>query len=99
VRSRVVIALALATCATAHASNYSGWNNRDLVKLYKFYDMFCRGLDDQDMIEEGCNARSELVNVLLTRGYCYVGNDYDSTRWKKGPASVWGKRGEEARCR
>jgi hypothetical protein len=68
-----------------------------LVKVYKFYDMLCHGLDDEDVIDEGCKDRNELVAVLLARGYCYVGNDYDSTRWKKGPASRW--RGEEARCR
>jgi hypothetical protein len=98
-RNKVIIALALATCTTADASDYSDWNNRDLVHLYKFYDMLCRGLDAEDVIEEGCDDRAELVNVLLAKGYCFVGNDYDSTRWKKGPASRWPKRGEEARCR
>ena len=82
-----------------HAADYSSWNNRDLVKLYKFYDMLCRGLDDADVIDEGCKDRHELVRVLLARGYCYVGNDYDSTRWKKGPASLLRQSGEEAHCR
>jgi hypothetical protein len=98
-RNKGIIALALASCTTAHASDYSSWNNRDLAKLYKFYDMLCRGLDDEDAIVEGCNDRDELVQVLLTRSYCYVGNDYDSTRWKKGPAFRWRRRGEDARCR
>jgi hypothetical protein len=94
-----IIALTLAMCTRAHAADYSAWNNRDLVKLYSFYDLLCRGLDDEDAIDEGCQDRRELVEVLLARGYCYVGGDYNSTRWKKGLASPWRKRGERAHCR
>jgi hypothetical protein len=61
--------------------------------------MLCRGLDDKDVIDEGCKDRKELVKVLVARGYCSVGNDYDSTRWKKGVASRWHKRSAAAPCR
>jgi hypothetical protein len=94
----VIIVVALATCAKAQAADYSSWNNRDLVELYTFYDMLCRGLDDKDVIHEGCKDRKELVKVIVARGYCSVGYDYDSTRWKKGVASR-SRRRSAAPCR
>jgi hypothetical protein len=47
---------------------------------------------------QACDERNLVDAALFAHGYCYVGMGATS-RWEKGPASRWTRRGEEAICR
>ena len=59
----------------------------------------CRGgTGDEQGTKRACDERNLVDAALFGHGYCYVGMGAMS-RWEKGPAARWTRRGEQAICK
>src|ERR1700722_20103962 len=56
----------------------------------------CRGgSGDEQATTQACDERNLVDAALFAHGYCYVGMGATS-RWEKGPAPRWTRRGEQS---
>jgi hypothetical protein len=97
---RTLIALATLTAASpAFGVNYRAWTAPELLQRWMVLNEDCRGgAGDDPATMRACDERNLVDAALFAHGYCYVGMGATS-RWEKGPASRWTRRGEEAICR
>jgi hypothetical protein len=76
--------------------NYRTWGLPDLFIEWGYQDNICRGPYGTET-DEACDKRSRVDDALFAKGWCFVGKG-STSRWEKGPASRWTRRGELAFC-
>jgi hypothetical protein len=95
-----MIAVAMLTAVSpALAVNYSSWTSSELLQRWMVLTEGCRGgSGDDPATMRACDERNLVDAALFAHGYCFVGVG-STSRWEKGPALGWTRRGEEAVCR
>lgn len=95
---KTLIVLAILTAASpALAVNYGVWTAPELLQRWMVLNEDCRGAGDEPATLRACDERNLVDVALYAHGYCYVGMGATS-RWEKGPAPHWTRRGEQAIC-
>jgi hypothetical protein len=96
---KTLIVLALVTAASpALAVNYGTWTAPELLQRWMVLNEDCRGgAGVEPATLRACAERNLVDAALFAHGYCYVGMGATS-RWEKGPAPRWTRRGEQAIC-
>ena len=96
---KTLIAIAtLTTLSPALAANYHAWTGTELLQRWMVLNEDCRGgSGNEQATTRACDERNVVDAALFAHGYCYVGMGATS-RWEKGPASRWSRRGEQASC-
>ena len=88
------IGIALLAVSPAFGLNYRAWTAPELLQRWAVLNEKCR---DDPATTQACDERNLVDAALFAHGYCFVGMGATS-RWEKGPASRWTRRGEEAIC-
>jgi hypothetical protein len=88
---------ALTAVSPALGVDYRAWTAPELLQHWMVLNEGCRG-GAGDEQAAACDERNLVAAALFAHGYCYVGMGATS-RWEKGPASRWTRRGEVAICR
>jgi hypothetical protein len=74
--------------------NYQRMTGEELLQMHHVLDEWCRGAPGGSALSDAaCDERNRLDSALHAKGYCFVGAGATS-RWEKGPASRWHRRGE-----
>ncbi|HEY1863547.1 MAG TPA: hypothetical protein VGG77_07635 [Roseiarcus sp.] len=96
---KTLIVLATLTAANpALGVNYRAWTATELLQRWMVLNEDCRGgAADEPATMRACDERNLVDAALFADGYCYVGMGATS-RWEKGPAPRWTRRGEQAIC-
>ena len=99
-KKKILIALVVLTAASpALGAKYRPWTPPVLLQRWKVLNERCQGgSGGEQATKQACDERKTVDAALFARGYCYVGTGA-TLRWKKGPASRWTGRGEQAVCR
>ncbi len=95
---KTLAAIAILTASPALGVNYRAWTAPELLQRWMVLNEQCRGgSGDEQATMQACDERNLVDAALFAHGYCYVGMGATS-RWEKGPASLWTRRGEQAIC-
>lgn len=94
-----LIILSALMATPALSMDYRAKNSSELLQRWMVLNGDCRGgAGDEAATTQACEERNLVDSSLFSRGYCYVGVG-STSRWEKGPASMWTRHGERAVCR
>jgi hypothetical protein len=97
-RAAAIAIAILAAVSPALGLNYRAWTAPELLQRWMVLNENCRGgSGDEQATTQACDERNLVDAALFAHGYCFVGMGATS-RWEKGPASRWTRRGEDAIC-
>jgi hypothetical protein len=92
-----LLAIVVSVPANA-AQNYTSQTGTELLQRWMVLNEQCRGgAGDEAATVKACDERNQVDAALFAHGYCFVGAGATS-RWERGPASRWIRRGENAVC-
>jgi hypothetical protein len=96
----LILAITLVMASPVYsAQSYMAWTGTELLQRWMVLNEGCRGgAGDDPATDRACEERNQVDTALFAHGYCYVGNYGATSRWERGPASRWARRGENAVC-